>query len=78
MSEILVIVPPEWTAVDMDTMSGLVGYTQQTWADMQGHDTRDLNAALEGLGWFQDERRVIDVMVINQQLFFKLATGFFD
>jgi hypothetical protein len=78
MSEILVVVPPEWTPVDLDTMSNLLGYTYQTWVDMQGRDMRELNDKLVELNWYADDRRLIDVMVINQKLYLKLAAGFYD
>ena len=73
MSEILVIVPPEWTPQSYDNMASLVGYTWGQWQELQGRSTVDLNEALERLNWFTDEKRVIDVLVINDQLFFKLG-----
>lgn len=73
MSQILVVVPPEWAQVDYDGMASIIGYTWGQWQELQGRSTTDLNDALERAGWFQDERRVQDVLVINENLYFKFG-----
>lgn len=71
MSQILVIVPPEWTKQDRDYIVGLTGITTNNFNAMSGMSMTDLNAQLESLQYFTDERRVVDVMVINDEVFFK-------
>ena len=72
MGEILVIVPSEWTFVEKDILTDKAGYTLQGFVELQGRQMDDLNARLEVSGWFTDERRVVDVLVVNEQLYFKL------
>lgn len=72
MSNILVIVPPEWTRQDYDYIVNLTGITVASFNAMSGMPMTDLNIQLEGLGYFTDEKRVVDVMVVSEQIFFKL------
>lgn len=72
MSQILVIVPPEWTKQEYDYIVNLTGITAANFNMMSGMSMTDLNAQLESLGYFTDEKRVVDVMVISDQIFFKL------
>lgn len=72
MSNILVIVPPEWARQDYDYIVNLTGITATSFNTMSGMSMTDLNTQLEGLGYFTDEKRVTDVMVVSEQIFFKL------
>lgn len=71
MSEILVIVPAEWTPVEKDEMAGLIGWTIQTFSEVQGRPMIQLNEALLPTGWLPEGMRVLDVLVINDKLYFK-------
>ncbi len=71
MSNILVIVPPEWSPVSKDDLSNLTGYTIAAFTEMQGRSMTDLNDRLRPTGWLPAGKRVLDVFVINDELFFK-------
>lgn len=73
MSQILVVVPSEWTQISYDEMAGVIGYSWQMFSDLQGRSATDLNERLEQASWFQDDRRVQDVLVLNETLYFKLG-----
>ncbi len=73
MSEILVIVPPEWVRQDMDQIGALTGFTLSYMQDIQGQIPTDLNDRLDAAGYFTSELRVADVLVLNEQLYFKFA-----
>ena len=71
MSEVLVIVPPEWTPVSKDEVCNLTGYTVAAFTEMQGRSMTDLNDRLRPTGWLPAGMRVLDVFVINNEVFFK-------
>lgn len=71
MSEFLLIAPSEWVKVDADQMTGLIGYSIGMFADIQGRGMTDLNTVLRPSGWLPEGQRVLDVSVINNELFFK-------
>ncbi len=73
MSEILVIVPPEWTPQNRDEILGVSGFTIQYFQEASGRNMTDLNDRLASLGWFKDDLRIIDVLVINEEIFFKFG-----
>jgi len=73
MSEILVIVPPEWVHQDMDQIAMLTGFTFSYMQGIQGQIPNDLNERLEAAGYFPDDLRVADVLVINEQVYFRFA-----
>jgi len=72
MSQILVIVPPEWTRIDVDAMCSISGDTLATLSEMQGHTPNDLNDKLAAAGWFADERRIADLMVLDSTVYLRL------
>jgi hypothetical protein len=69
MSEILVVVPPEWSPVSYDEVSGMTGFDWTYWKESQGRGMADINDRLAN--WLPAGMRVMDVLVINEQLFFK-------
>lgn len=71
MENILVIVPSEWVKQERDYIVNLTSITTATFNTMSGMSMTDLNTQLESLGFFTDEKRVVDVMVINEEVFFK-------
>jgi len=72
VSNILVIVPPEWTLVSFDELNAIIGYTLDNYVSLQGRSMTDINDALVAANWFQDERRISDVLVMNENVYFKL------
>jgi hypothetical protein len=73
MSEILVIVPPEWVHQDMDQIGQMTGFPFSYMQDIQGQIPTDLNDRLDAAGYFTSELRVADVLVINEQVYFRFA-----
>lgn len=69
MSEILVVVPPEWSSVSYDELSGMTGFDWTYWKESQGRSMTDINDRL--IDWLPTGQQIIDVLVINEQLFFK-------
>lgn len=70
-SDVLVIVSSEWTPVPPETMNQLIGWNLSQFVDLQGHSPYDLNMYLRPTGWLPEGKRVLDVFVINEQLFMK-------
>ena len=74
MSQILVIVPPEWAPVDKDLVAELTNVSLAEMIDLQGRGApSDLNDKLDVAGWFADERRIQDVLVLDDRLYFRIA-----
>ncbi len=74
MGDILVVMPPEWNEESFDTISSLTGDGMtaiQSFADSKHFS--DLNAKLECAGYFKDTARIVDIQIINNQLFFKFG-----
>ena len=74
MSEILVIMPPEWVEQNADSISAMVGDSlgaMQTFADTKHFS--DLNQKLELANYFTDNLRIVDILVLNNQLYFKFG-----
>ncbi len=71
MSEILVIVPPEWTPVLMEDIGSVISCSMAMFTEIQGRSMTDLNDTLRPTGWLPEGQRVLDVFVINNQLFMK-------
>jgi len=72
MSEILVIVPEGWERQDRDTIVNLTGFDETSLTAMQGGNVGDLNDRLLEAGYFPDDRRVVDVLVLDGQIFFRI------
>ena len=70
-NDVLVIVPNEWKSVDVDQMAGLIGYTVANFEELQGRSMVDLNERLRPTGFLPEGMRVLDVFVVNGQVFFK-------
>ena len=70
-NDVLVIVPPEWKSIDVDQMAGLIGYTVANFEELQGRSAFDLNERLRPTGFLPEGMRVLDVFVVNGQVFFK-------
>lgn len=73
MDNILVVVPPEWTPVSYDIVADMTGFTWSDFSNISGRIT-DVNDRLESRGYFTNELRVIDVLVVlGEQLYFKFG-----
>ena len=72
MSEILVIVPPEWTLVDSNLVMDIVSVSLPDLAAMQGHVPSDLTARLVAAGYIDADKRVIDVLVLDNNLYLRI------
>lgn len=73
MDNILVVVPPEWTPVSYNIVADMTGFTWNDFANISGRIT-DVNDRLESRGYFTNDLRVIDVLVVlGEQLYFKFG-----
>lgn len=70
-TNVLVIVPSEWTQVSIETMNQLINWNLSQFVELQGRSLSDLNMLLRPTGWLPEGQRVLDVFVINEQLFMK-------
>lgn len=72
MSEILVVMPPEWVKQDNDVVINKGLTSLQQYADM-GQATTDLNVNLRTNGYFEEGSNawVQDVLVVAEQIYFK-------
>ena len=71
MSEILVIVPHEWTPANYEQLNGLISYSWDMWRNIEGRSMVDVNEVLRPTGWLPAGKRLLDVMTINGELFVK-------
>ena len=78
-SEILIIVPPEWVLQDNDEINHLGNRDLNQLIAIQNNKfVQDLNDALYENGYFagrfeQDNIRVADVMVLDDNVYFKFG-----
>lgn len=70
-SDVLVIVSSDWTPINLGDIQRLINWSLPQFIDIQGRSMYDLNMYLRPTGWLPEGKRVLDVFVINEQLFMK-------
>lgn len=72
MSEILVVVPEGWAKQDRNIILDMSGFDEGALTTMQGGNVNELNERLVASGFFLDDRRIVDVLVLDGQIFFRI------